>query len=304
MKAFFIIAIVSISLTCCHSSDSKKVVSHNSTNVVINQTEDNGAAEDKDPITGFTHKEDSLRREYLAEGIRCIVNNDAKGFASHCAYPIARDSPLHDIEDSASMVKYFNILFDDYAKKKLKNKSAKDWLNMGCNGYSLDLDPDKLDFGTFWDGNYTGAITAVNYSSKTEQALRKKMIAKDKGSLHPSLRGQWVLDYCFKCPNGYTVRIDAPEGVEPALGNRYRMLIFCKGTSLKAKPNIIMYGTFETTGSAGNKLYTFKDKKNKAEFQYNYVIGGEMHPVEFTLEGRINYNSHNLKFFYWDDVVK
>ena len=304
-KIHFIITIIGICLTCCHSSESKKVVSRNSPNVTINQPEDNeNNTEEKDSVTGFTPTEDSLRREYLAEGIRCIVNNDAKGFASHCAYPIIRKRPLHDIEDSVSMVKYFNILFDDYAKNKLKNKSAKDWTNMGCNGYALDLAPENLDFGTFWDGNYEGAITAVNYSSKAEQALRQKMIAKDKASLHPSLRGKWKLDYCFKCPNGYTVRIDAPEGVEPALGNRYRMLIFFKGTSLKAKPNIIMYGTYETTGSAGNKLYTFKDKKNKAEFQYNYMIGGDMHFQKFTLKGHINYNSHQLKFFYWDDIVK
>lgn len=304
-KIYFLTAIIGFTLTCCHSSDTKKVVVQENANVETNQPEDNENDTDgKDPVTGFTPAEDSLRREYLAEGIRCIVNNDAKGFASHCAYPIIRKRPLHDIEDSAQMVKYFNILFDSYAKNKLKNKSAKDWTEMGCNGYALDLDPENSDFGTFWDNHYEGAITAINYSSKAEQALRKKMIAKDNMSLHPSLRGKWVLDDCFKCPNGYIVRIDAPEGVESGLSNKYRMLIFFKGTSLKASPDIIMYGTFERTGSAGNKLYEFKDKKNKAEFQYNYAWGDEMHQTDFTLKGRINYDSHNLKFFYWDDVVK
>lgn len=297
-KTFFIIIIVGISFTCCHSSDKKKVVSHYKDKATISQVvpkENN--TEEKDPITGFTHQEDSLRREYLAEGIRCIANNDAKGFASHCAYPIVRKRPLHDIKDSAAMVKYFNILFDDTIKKQLKNKSAKDWTEMGCNGYIFED-------GDFWDWYYQGAITHINYSSKAEQALRQKMITKDKASLHPSLRGKWILDYSFKCPNGYIVRIDAPDGVEPALGNRYRMLIFFKGASLKGKPNIIMYGTFERTGSAGNELYTFKDKKNAAEFQNNYVWGGEMHPTDFTLKGRINYNTHDIEFFYWDDFVK
>lgn len=261
--------------------------------------------EEMDSVFGISHTEDSISRTYLAEAIQCIINDDAKGFASHCQYPIIREKPLHKIEDSATMVKYFNTLFDDSIKRKLKGSSIKNWWYSGSHGYCYGRGSDRW---YFWGAPCKEGITAINYDSKKEQALRLEMIKKDIACLHPSLRGNWILEHCFKCPNGYIVRIDAPREImakfESEIGKTFRMAIFFKGTSVKGKPDIVMYGTRETTGSAGNQLYTFKNKKLCAEFQYNYAVGGEMFPEEFTLKGRINYNTHKLTFFYWDDISK
>ena len=42
-----------------------------------------------------------------------IINGDAAAFASMVDYPIRRKYPIKDIEDSATMVKFFPIIVDE-----------------------------------------------------------------------------------------------------------------------------------------------------------------------------------------------
>lgn len=177
--------------------------------------------------------EDAILRTHLAEVLRYIANNDAEGFASCCYYPVERDRPLHDIADSVEMVKYFDTLFDDSIRNSLKNVRATDWEIQGWSGYVYGT-------GEFWASYGEGKIMRINYSSPQEQQLRQRIIEADAKSLHPSLRGNWVNEYCFRCPNGYTVRIDAP--VQETDNPEYRMMIFFKGSPLNGVPDLLLFG--------------------------------------------------------------
>lgn len=246
-----------------------------------------------DDISDNKDKTDSECREYLAEAIRCIANNDAKGFASHCIYPIKRRRPLHDIADSASMVKYFDILFDKDFRKKLKNKSAKDWDALGERGY-------LFDYGLFWDQGYLGGITNINYISPQENQLWRKKIDEDINSLHPSVQGNWILSYTFVCDNGTIVRIESEDKENP---ETYRMLLYFKGTPIKAKPDVCMTGSLEIQGSMHNEYYTFTGKDgSSAELYYAPMLGDDGEP-ELTLKGKKSFTTTKLTSVYWDEIL-
>ena len=227
----------------------------------------------------------------LEKAVRCIVNNDAKGFAACCEYPIGRMLPIHAITNEAEMIKYFDILFDDSIKAVLKNKTAKDWEQVGWRGLMLEQ-------GNLWGSELNGKITSINFHSAREQKLFNDMVAKDMARLDASLQGDWVIDEGFKCPNGYTVRIDRSGDYE-----RFRIAIFFKGTSLHAKPDIMMFGELEIEGSIGNRHYTFKDDKgNEASYWHFYTYEEGSSPFEFSLSGEVKYESTNIKLVYWDEL--
>ena len=124
------------------------------------------------------------------------------------------------------------------------------------------------------------------------------MVAKDMARLDASLRGDWVIDEGFKCPNGYTVRIDRSGDYK-----RFRIAIFFKGTSLHAKPDIMMFGELEIEGSIGNRHYTFKDDKgNEASYWHFNTYEEGSSPFEFSLSGEVKYESTNIKLVYWDEL--
>ncbi len=230
-------------------------------------------------------------RKNLEKAVRCIVNNDAKGFAACCEYPIERMLPIHAITNEAEMIKYFDILFDDSIKAVLKNKTAKDWEQVGWRGLMFEQ-------GNLWGSELNGKITSINFHSAREQKLFNDMVAKDMARLDASLQGDWVIDEGFKCPNGYTVRIDRSGDYE-----RFRIAIFFKGTSLHAKPDIMMFGELEIEGSIGNRHYTFKDDKgNEASYWHFYTYEEGSSPFEFSLSGEVKYESTNIKLVYWDEL--
>lgn len=230
-------------------------------------------------------------RTNLEKAVRCIVNNDAKGFAACCEYPIERSLPIHAITNEAEMIKYFDILFDDSIKAVLKNKTAKDWEPVGWRGLMLEQ-------GNLWGSNLNGKITAINFNSARERKLFNDMVAKDMAGLDTSLQGDWVIDEGFKCPNGYTVRIDRSGDYK-----RFRIAIFFKGTSLHAKPDIMMYGKLEIDGTADNRHYTFKDDKgNEVSYWHSYTYEEGSSPFEFSLSGEVKYESTDIKLVYWDEL--
>ena len=126
-------------------------------------------------------------RKNLEKAVRCIVNNDAKGFAACGEYPIERMLPIHAITNEAEMIKYFDILFDDSIKAVLKNKTAKDWEQVGWRGLMLEQ-------GNLWGSELNGKITSINFHSAREQKLFNDMVAKDMARLDASLQGDWVID--------------------------------------------------------------------------------------------------------------
>ena len=118
-----------------------------------------------------------------------IINGDAAAFASMVDYPIRRKYPIKDIEDSATMVKFFPIIVDDSLKNMVRNLGLNGWKAMGWRGIMFNN-------GELWsDIN----IIAINHMSDAEQQLLDSLRAKEIASLHPSLRTEnFIPSICFK----------------------------------------------------------------------------------------------------------
>jgi len=288
MKSFYIVLCLVLMLVSCSTRTSSP-----------EQTSQNFATGDEECMSmesssQFTH-DDTLTMEYLAAAVQCVVDGDASGFASHCVFPISRPSPLDAIQDSAEMVRYFDILFDDSIKDVLQTKTGiENWCYMG-QGFMFDS-------GFFWDLFHNGRIFAINYSSPKEIELIKKAQEQDMASLDPSLRGDWRLEYSFKCPNGYIIRIDDSSLITE---NLFRIAVFQNENVISHKPLLMLSGRKESQGNQGNAVYTFSDENgNSATFEY-YPIGPDgMNPFTITINGTIDYSTSEIEFIPWHKIGK
>ncbi len=113
---------------------------------------------DTDSI-GVTQRPDTL----LIDLAHSIAGSDASGFAARCSYPITREYPLRDIVDSAGMVRYFPVIFDDSLKSAFARMTPGDWESYGWRGWS------PKENNELWVDD---KVYAVNYHSKAENALR------------------------------------------------------------------------------------------------------------------------------------
>lgn len=102
--------------------------------------------------------------------MNCVIHNDAATFAHLTSYPIMRTYPTKWIEDSLEMLSFFPIMADDSLKNVLKRTKPSDWEQVGWRGYTF------ANGEYFWDEGY--ALSAINYESKQELAIREALIQK------------------------------------------------------------------------------------------------------------------------------
>ena len=102
--------------------------------------------------------------------MKCIADGDAKGLAKLTLYPLKRVYPLKDIENEEQMIAYFDVLFDDYVRKTMRNASVNDWHEYGWRGYLFK--DGMLRTSPEW-------LYAVYYESAKEKSLYKKCPPKE-----------------------------------------------------------------------------------------------------------------------------
>lgn len=188
----------------------------------------------------------------LAKAIRCIANNNAKGFASRCNYPVRINCLDKTVNTPEEMIELFDILFPQDQRHLFQNKSEKDWEEMGSNGI-------MYGGGDFWDSNFDGKISAINFASNAVNELEEKKIEAASSCLHPSLQSkEWKILKSFKCNDGTIFRIDYKDNDE-----KCRFLLFKQGEAFNTMPSYVMYGEY----AMEDEGYHFSDEDgNTATF--------------------------------------
>lgn len=225
-----------------------------------------------------------------------IINGDAAAFASMVDYPIRRKYPIKDIEDSATMVKFFPIIVDDSLKNMVRNLGLNGWKAMGWRGIMFNN-------GELWsDIN----IIAINHMSDAEQQLLDSLRAKEIASLHPSLRTEnFIPSICFK-----DIDIDAIYRIDyfhPDSNKKYpyRLAVYKNTRHLSGKPDAVLNGYLDIEGSAAVHYFYFfdHDTNSHINFTIDYYEKPDTIYGDVELFGLKTNESHRLKPVYWLDYT-
>ncbi len=176
-----------------------------------------------------------------------ICGSDAQAFASLCRYPISREYPIHDIEDSVGMVRYFSTLVDDSLKNVLKGSSCDDWGDIAWRGSTV------LDGSYLWYDN--GKIYAIPYQSQNELELLDSLRRADMSTLPDGMSEGWVPESCMTDSLGTVYRID--KLIDES---GYRLMVFANDKEISnMSPSKRLTGELEIQGSAATHVYIFPD---------------------------------------------
>lgn len=183
-----------------------------------------------------------------ADSVRlAIISGDSVSFANLVDYPLERPYPLRDIENEAEMRRYFPVMADDSLRKVVSGLQRKDWVSYGWRGWS------------FLDGKYLwlddDRIVSVPYLSRAEAKLRQELIAQEKGSLNPSLQGNWEPVATMREDGGNRVfRIDA-DGKDDT---KVRMVEYASPAAMRGPGAKVFTGRRHLEGSMANMVYELK----------------------------------------------
>lgn len=224
-----------------------------------------------------------------------IINNDAEAFASMTSYPIIRPYPIKDITDSATMVAYFPTIVDDSLRNMVRNKGLDGWQTMGWRGIMFNN-------GELWADTY---IIAINYISKSEQALLDSLRAQEAASLHPSLNAiDFIPVMCIKDSDTNAIyRIDYcyPDSNR---FNTYRLAAYKNGSHLSGKPDVVLDGYLDIQGSSAVHYYNFGPDSVGKQIYFSI----DYHEYTEPIYGNVNLSGHSIethkfKLAYWLDYV-
>ena len=247
-------------------------------NNVVNEEPSDGSF-DAENISGTTPA--GLKRI-----MECIAKGDAKTLASLTSYPIRLRYPLKNIANKKQMIAQFNTLFDKPFRNKLRRAKVEDWSEVGWRGFCFGN-------GELWVSSDT--LYAVNYESAKFKAQRENLVKKEMKSLHVSLqKGGWKPYKCYRDKtDGSIIRIDEK-------GEKYRLAIFRKNSTLMGKPDVCSVGTLDIQGSMAILVFNFPLNNHTS-----YELGDDgWGDIDFTLvvdEDR--QDEHQLEFCYWLDLI-
>lgn len=189
--------------------------------------------------------------ENVVKVISMFQKKDIHKIADNIRYPLKREYPIPAINNKKEMISRFFEVFDETLKSKIENSKPADWSEVGWRG-------TMLENGVVWLDYESSVITAVNYQSKFEKELLKKLIDEDRKQLHQSLKNYSKPTYKI-ITETYLIRIDE---LKPDL---YRYASWKRNSKENAKPDLVLTnGTLEFQGSGGNHVIEF----HNANFTY------------------------------------
>lgn len=183
--------------------------------------------------------------------------------AEMVAYPLKREYPIPDVVDKSDFINRYDEIFDTTLKNEIKNSNPeKDWSDMGWRGMMLKQGIVWIDFD--------GRLSSINYQSKAEAELKKKLIEAQKKQLDSSI-AFFQKPICILETDKFRIRIDN-------LGNKnYRYVSWPIDKAMSEKPDLIIYrGNFVVEGSGGNHQYEFK--KENYIYECAFIVMGEKNP--------------------------
>jgi hypothetical protein len=199
-------------------------------------------------------------QKFIKAFIENVKNGKKEAVANIIKYPLERDYPIPAIKNKADFLKRYNDIFDVTLKNEIiKSNPAKDWSQMGWRGIMLNQ-------GSIWIDE-DGRLTTINYQSKTEAVLKNKLIANEKGKLHPSIAKFNEPEYVLETSK-FKIRIDN-------LGNEnYRYASWSAKQSMSEKPDlVIINGKWFQDGTGGNEHFEFK--KGNYIYECHIIVLGE-----------------------------
>jgi hypothetical protein len=209
-------------------------------------------------------------QKFITSFIQNVKTNNKQAVADIIRYPLQREEPIPAIKNKAEFVKRYDQIFDAGLKSEiLKSNPGKDWSEVRWRGIMLNN-------GTIWFET-DGQLKSINYQSKTEENLKKKLIASDKKQVHASLAKFKEPVYVLETSK-FRIRIDD-------LGNNnYRYASWSIKQKMTEKPDLVIAnGKWIQDGSGGNHSIEFK----KGNYTYNcdIIVLGEKNapPARLTI---------------------
>ncbi|PIF32066.1 hypothetical protein CLU81_2578 [Flavobacterium sp. 9] len=209
-------------------------------------------------------------QKFVKSFIANVKSNNKEGVAAFISFPLGRDYPIPAVKNKADFLKRYDQIFDATLKNEIiKSNPAKDWSEVGWRGIMLGS-------GDIWiDTN--GKIITINYQSKAEIDLKNKLIAAEKGKLHPSIAKFQAPVYVLETSK-FRIRIDD-------LGKEnYRYASWSIKKKMSDKPDlVIINGKWISDGSGGNSHFDFK--KDSYLYQCSIIVLGtsESPPASLTI---------------------
>jgi hypothetical protein len=209
-------------------------------------------------------------QKFVKSFIANVKSNNKEGVAAFISFPMGREYPIPAVKNKADFIKRYDQIFDSTLKNEIiKSNPAKDWAEMGWRGIMLNQ-------GTLWIDT-DGKLITINYQSQAEKDLKNKLIASEKGKLHPSIAKFKAPEYILETSK-FRIRIDD-------LGNdNYRYASWSIKKSMSDKPDLVITkGKWISDGSGGNSHFDFK--KDAYLYQcYIIVLGtSESPPASLTI---------------------
>ncbi len=200
--------------------------------------------------------------ELVKQFIDRIKHDKIDELSQHVQYPLSLSNPLPDIKDSQDFKYRYKDIFDrQLIDEIITSNPAKDWSAMGWRGI-------MLNDGTLWIDS-DGKLSAINYLSTVEKQKRQQLIAKDKNSVHLSIR-EFYEPVCIIETDRFIIRVDEIEYNTGMFSYRYAS--WSKGKLMSEKPDLVLSGgelVFDGTG--GNHHYLFKNGECTYQCMINVI---------------------------------
>ncbi|WP_447872642.1 hypothetical protein [Serratia fonticola] len=213
-------------------------------------------------------QEDALPIKYQSivhSFIDAAKNKDRQAIGDRIAYPLKREYPIAEIRGPQEMLSRFDEVFDSTLLDTIAQSSAQqDWQAMGWRGIMLGR-------GVIWM-DYDGNIIAVNYQTALEARLVSELIAKQKNTLHSSLK-EYQRPVLMWQTEKFTIRIDQLNN------GKYRYASWAKGNPIGEKPDLVLKnGEVKFEGSGGNHTFQFQSGPYQYDCQVTVIGTGDSPP--------------------------
>ncbi len=186
--------------------------------------------------------DDTVDRARIAAVVKTISTRDRNRIAHLIQYPLERGYPVKSIRSPQECAKRFEEVFDEaFLSEIAASNLSEDWQRVGWRGILFKA-------GSLWlDDDYR--ISGINHETEKGEAVRARIIAKDKSRLPLELRDfdRPELEWMTK---SHIIRVDKK-------GDDFRLLVFKRGS--KSHPLLnLSHGVYELHGQLGDFQISWK----------------------------------------------